>query len=154
MKIIVHLNTLDELRNRQKGLSKIYVKIGDVYFPQREWDDFMLSVLAEWSYSLIELTKRKGDETILRFIDGRWAIKLERFSKESFIAHFGIWEQVENVFETNFSEEVSLPQIYAEVQKVNEQVIDYMESKRYESPYLASVKKWNTQLKALDVFSP
>lgn len=149
VEIIIHPTTLDEPRNRQKGLSKIYVKVDAVYFPQREWDDFTLSVLAEWSYSLIEMIKRESDETILRFIDGRWAIKLVRLSTDTFIAHFGTWDQVEEIFEVNFSEEVSFFQLCVEVQKASERIINYMESKQYESPYLASIKKWSMQLKVL-----
>lgn len=149
IKLQVHLESLSDPYSREKGLAKICVEIEEKYFPEKDWNDFLFFILPDWSHALIEMLKCEREEVILGFADGQYAIKLIKHSNENYIAQFGIWDQFDNSFESEFSKKIDFWYFCNELEKVNKQVINYMESLNYQSKYFKAVKEWGNKLSPL-----
>lgn len=149
IEVRINLELLEDPYSRGKGLGKIYVKIGEDYFPEENWDDFMFMVLSEWSYALTKMIKEKENEGVLEFVDGSLAIKLSRITPEVCTAYLGGWDKVEQIVDIIYTVEIDFMTFCTQVDQANKKVIDYMESNQYDSLYFKAVKKWGNELGAL-----
>ena len=68
--------------------SIMYVKINNSCFPDDQWWDATSSVLEMWASTLVAFAQGYEDSCILDFMDGDYAIRLERLDTECIKAEF------------------------------------------------------------------
>jgi hypothetical protein len=54
------------------------VKVGENYFPDEQWQDFVQVVLCWWLVAVRELSNFKNTEATLNFMDGPYSMRLQK----------------------------------------------------------------------------
>lgn len=72
--VFVDLATLDTKSSPATG--KLHIRFGDVDFPDSDWDDFVVVVLAWWLDAVRKLIE-EGVGVLLMFMDGPFTVTLE-----------------------------------------------------------------------------
>jgi hypothetical protein len=72
--VLVDLTTLDTKSSPATG--KVHVRFGDVAFPERDWDDFVVRVLGWWLEDARKLIEEEVG-VLMSFMDGPFAVRLE-----------------------------------------------------------------------------
>lgn len=66
----------------------VYLDLGnEVYFPEKNWDDFVLIIFSWWSDSIINLLNGSTHEDFC-FMDGDFNFKINVFNERLFIINF------------------------------------------------------------------
>lgn len=61
-----------------------YIQEDDFYFPEKHWNDFIVTLLNWWLSSLIRLKNLKGEfSETLDFMDGSFSIKVTKKNEET-----------------------------------------------------------------------
>lgn len=74
MQVIV--DSFEEFRENYPLWSKIYIKVGEYYFPEKEWTDATSSVLVTWAEQIISMMNDGTRMVELFFMDGNYSIRL------------------------------------------------------------------------------
>lgn len=90
----------------------IYLEINDYYFPQKNWNDFIIVMINNWIKSLKDIKYGIIQETELLFFDGPFFIKIKMIDKEDCIIGFFESHKSENVL---FTEEIKFNNLVNEV---------------------------------------
>lgn len=82
--MLVHVRTIELSKSSNKPIYSVWgticVQIGDVFFPDEDWDDVLSSVLDMWLSAICDFIELSKQECILDFMDGPYRIVLHRKS--------------------------------------------------------------------------
>lgn len=70
MEIIIGENNVKLGSNNGLITGEIYFKINDYYFPERNWNDFLVIILGWWVNSFINAIKTNANKFEFHFMDG------------------------------------------------------------------------------------
>lgn len=102
----IHIDPLSvESSSHGQVTGKLVLEIEDKYFPDKDWNDFVLIVLHWWIEAIKSL--KYEDDIFLRFMDGPYGWKLHRQSADIFHVTYVVSDKeiVSNV--TLLSSEIS-----------------------------------------------
>ncbi len=137
---------------QEKGIARVWVEFGDVVFPEKDWQDFILIVMSEWSASIINFSNSTDKEFFLRFVDGDYALKFSKKDTSFYYLSFGRWDMFSGEFEMMIEDKfiVSIKKLIKTISQVNNEVISVSSKNSVKSNYLPSLVKWANQLKKLE----
>lgn len=87
---------------------KVYFSVGDSFFPEEKWDDFLNVILNWWLIELSDLMEQKITVAKLRFMDGPYFVTINS-NRQYSICEFSMVEDRKNL-EIN-SVEISIDQL-------------------------------------------
>ncbi len=82
MRLDISVSSLMQFSSESKNITGIvYWQAGETSFPESDWNDFVLIVLIWWVDGLIDLVGGVADTRKMRFMDGPFAINVERIDE-------------------------------------------------------------------------
>lgn len=145
MRIIIQIDQNSRRKDRGDGI--VYFDYDSFQFPEKEWFDFTILVIAGWNASIFEMLKCKNDSCILSFVDGRWAVRMTRVGTQC-ILEFGIYDSFDKVFEKSENTTITsdFKDFWDELKRVNSEIITYAEQNSLDSDYFVSMETWYNKL--------
>ena len=76
VEVIIDEDRFEMLQLSRNIIGGIYFKVEDEFFPQKEWSDFAVVILAWWIESIIRGSKSKINSSCeLLFMDGPYSVR-------------------------------------------------------------------------------
>jgi len=74
--LILETKTIEKSSNG-KIFGNIYLSNEHIYFPEKDWNDFIVIILSWWVTSLIKLQSNQSIEEVFNFMDGSFAFSIK-----------------------------------------------------------------------------
>ena len=116
----------------------VALRAGDIWFPNRSWNDFVVVVLGWWTRQAAAL--RSGDPARFDFMDGDYSFVVRPAPKglASLTCLRGRGDAAAILEEV----EVSTADVVSEVMKGAQQVLGFCAQRRWESPDTEALRQW------------
>jgi hypothetical protein len=126
-------------------LGEVSIKIGDIFFPEETWNDFVVIILGWWLKDVFSLLNNKKQEVKCYFMDGpyRFIIKFDkkRLFSISFIKEWS--DSIECIAKINCEKELFISELLLK----SDLVIDICKRNQWVSKDLEILKKYYSKLK-------
>ncbi|QIQ21442.1 hypothetical protein [Zophobihabitans entericus] len=135
----IHISFLDDrIRVSERGIitGQLFISVGQKFFPNDNWDDFILSVLSMWITSAVNLLNKTNQEEFL-FMDGSFSFILDKVDKK-FCRIKGIYYGIEEK-EVIFEDEVLFHDVLKEIVQAQEALFVH-------------IKNYNWNIQDVDVY--
>jgi hypothetical protein len=86
----------------------LYVKYGDILFPEKDWNDYVLIVLSTWASKFLALRENREEQVELRFMDGPYLVQMR--NKNAGIAEMEFIEDA-HIKKTEFACQIDLEKV-------------------------------------------
>lgn len=71
-----------------KVLGHIWVQVDDVFFPEQEWDDFVVVIMGWWLDGFLKISMGKQSKCICSFMDGPFEFTVTPQTQERWLIEF------------------------------------------------------------------
>lgn len=83
VKLRIDENSFEKYKEAITGV--IYMECGDFYFPEKNWNDFIIVMMNNWITSIKNINLKISKEAELMFFDGAFYIKIQMVGEENCI---------------------------------------------------------------------
>ena len=81
IEVVVNTNSIF-MNTSRNVIGEIYLKIGDFFFPEEGWNDFVVVILGWWQKNIMNIKNdRIGTVYEFDFMDGPWFMKGKKISE-------------------------------------------------------------------------
>lgn len=148
LEILTDLRELNQEKNQETGSCRIWLRIGNLNFPEDNWYDLLFILLPEWSLKITEVIQKRLKQGVIRFVDGDYAARFVLIKGDKYRVSFGRWDMFDDIFDVTIeaSYEIDIQDFAKELHRVNERVLNRAQKMSLTSEYLHAVENFSKKL--------